>query len=269
MSKPNAASFPRFLLWLAALFGLAVGVAAAAPRIEASFSPLGILPLLLGGSLGLAGAVAAAFLREDRVPLRMLGGLLAGLICAAGSHYTSYLWLQQRMASNDLTPQERSIAMMVAPRTFQEFLQQEVERGRDVDAPGLHRRLNGHEVWILWGIEAALLSGAAAFAAAVGARPEWLPPSANLVRRGTLSAPPPDWLSGRFDLPWPEPGKSNFALYFDAAPPGRFGLETTPTAGGRSKRQWVWVAMEEYRPLNEWLGLDAPSAEAKGPETPS
>ena len=145
---------------------VAVGAAAAwcASRVESSFSPLLLFPIIVGCVVGLSVARIASWLEMHGRRLVLWCAVVAGLTAAVGQHYATY---QQYRREYMQTPRDPKWQLVEALRpelgvpSFAGYLRAQATVGR----AWIGGRWQGSWAWTSWAIDAALLVTAAAVTA--------------------------------------------------------------------------------------------------------
>jgi hypothetical protein len=154
------------LLWLPGCLILGSLTAWAAVDAQLFFAPLLLFPLLMGILLGVLLVLLMRMARIGHRPTIVAGTILAAGWAAVGMHYLSYLSHSWEFAaeSADLEkarqflPRDAARRLPTPPRNFFEYMRQSADEGREIfSAYSLHE---GY-VWLLWIVEAAVLTGGA------------------------------------------------------------------------------------------------------------
>jgi hypothetical protein len=159
-----------FVAWLAGSLVAACGWAWAATRLQASFAPVLLFPLLVGAAVGATTVGLARLCRINALPTLAAGAMLCGMAAVVGQHYLAYL--EYRRAHESARGADPRLALVesqgqsVAPAGFLSFLEAQARRGRKFSVnQSAGSSPAGGAVWALWALDGALVVAAAGIVA--------------------------------------------------------------------------------------------------------
>jgi hypothetical protein len=155
------AQIVRAVIWLAASLAAAVGLAWVSIRIQHRFSPLLLMPALLGLAIGGLVATMAKALEIRSRRSSYLVSAAAALTMAVSLHYLAFREYREQVLQS-AAKQESLLVQLALPElapgttSFDRFLVEAARRGRTIG----RWRIEGAAVWGLWLLEALVAAGA-------------------------------------------------------------------------------------------------------------
>jgi len=157
--------------WLFAAAVIAVGLGLASARVQQSFAPLGLYPVLLGLALGAALVAALRFTQFGNRRWATVGAVVAAAVLMVAQFYGSYrLYVAALEAKSPATMGRIPLERLQPPEHLGAYLRQQAAHGRPLFA-GLTAR--GGWAWATWATDWALCAVAAAVAVRQGFRRPW------------------------------------------------------------------------------------------------
>jgi len=250
---PAAFCMRRLAVALPAAAVVGLVLARAAAEVEPHFAPWLLFPVLVGLVLG---ATLVALVRIIEIGNRftaVLMAVVAAFAAVGGQHYLAYREACQvaRQQAAEVQKAQKLASLFAAgrapepPDSLWEFLRWEAARGRTIGALVARDAW----VWLSWGLDAALLLGAALGLVLPALRQPYCDHCRSwyrTTRGGSLSGETSQELLAVLGLPVPEDLRSaQYRLVACRGGCGATGFEMRPDAASRP-----------CRPIRVWLDVD-------------